>query len=607
LACDASRYGPDHQDPEATCDYLDNDCDGATDEVFKSDGRYVANTACGSCFTDCTAIWTPAIHNATGVCDAVPATPTCTYVCESGHVDADTNPDNGCELFLDPLAIYVATPVNGGNDFAGCGDWQTPCASITYGTGRAVNTSRNKVLVSEGIYPETVTLAAGISVLGGHNAATWLRDPDTNISVINATTASPGKHLKGVVADGITVPTEFGGFTIYGETNFYNVPGDSGGNSYAVWIRDSSSALVVRDNIVYGGRASAGSPAIPGISGVNGDDGSSGANGYDTNTTTCSGFTAAGGLGGSSPCGANGGEGGTTDCPDNNQYEESGDAGLQAIDGEPGGLGGLGGSNAGVTNDGRCNNPTYSSGRPKFGQPGSDGFQGTDGTGGLGCQAAIGAVVGGDWVGSSGAAGLAGTTGGGGGGGGAGGGVDVGNSVNCQDLDTLGGAGGGGGGGGCGGSAGGAGRPGGGSFAIFVVRTASGPATAPVLQDNYVVRNQGGPGSDGGDGGIGGAGGNGGRGGDVSGLYFEFAAGIGGFGGFGGDGGHGGGGGGGCGGGSYGIYAHNVAAIAPDYCASTGNLFAAVGGAGTGGLGGQSNGVPGSPGVPGVAADCAIP
>lgn len=110
---------------------------------------------------------------------------------------------------------------------------------------------------------------------GGYNAATWQRDPDTNVSVISGNTANPGavKHKKAVVADGITGATELSGFTLYGENNFYYQAGDSGGNSYAVWIRNCSTPLTVQDNMIYAGRGSTGAPGDSGLPGGNGGAG----------------------------------------------------------------------------------------------------------------------------------------------------------------------------------------------------------------------------------------------------------------------------------------------------------------------------------------------
>ncbi len=233
------------------CNYLDDDCDGETDEDFKnSDGIYMNDTACGNCYTDCTRLWTPETSHAHGVCKLKSGIPVCAYECEDKYVDADGNPDNGCELFLDEDAIYVSVPSNKGKDSDTCGTWDAPCATITYGITKAKTAGKHKVFVSEGIYPEQVVLQDGISVRGGFNAVTWQEAPDTNITIIQGHSQAAAKHKKAVTANNITHATIFSGFTIYGENNFYQTQGENGGNSYGIYVSNSTSALEIRHNII---------------------------------------------------------------------------------------------------------------------------------------------------------------------------------------------------------------------------------------------------------------------------------------------------------------------------------------------------------------------
>ncbi|MGM0575835.1 MAG: MopE-related protein [Myxococcota bacterium] len=83
LACGAAEYGEDYEAEEATCDHLDNDCDGLTDEPFTQDGLYVSQDHCGSCGRSCTG----AIPNGTAVCDASGGTARCVVAsCADGYV-----------------------------------------------------------------------------------------------------------------------------------------------------------------------------------------------------------------------------------------------------------------------------------------------------------------------------------------------------------------------------------------------------------------------------------------------------------------------------------------------------------------------------------------
>ena len=599
LECDAVAGSPTAE----VCDYLDNDCNGVVDNGFKdADGRYTADTACANCFTDCTTIWVSSVHHASGVCNATPTIPTCTFVCDEGWVDADQNPDNGCEMQIDVGAVYVSTPYNGGTDNASCGAWNAPCATITYGIGRANGLSRPRVLVSEGIYAENITLVNGISVKGGYSA-TWRYSPETNVTVLYGTTPSPAsvKHKRAVIAQNITSATEFSGFTIYGETNFYQATGDTGGNSYAIWVKNCSSALVIKDNVIYGGQASSGANGAAGAQGANGGDGGVGANAFDTSNRNCPGASSgAGGAGGASTCGVAGGKGADTACPYNNSQRASGANGL----GTGAGTGGAGGYDRYTTD---CNTG-QTGGHSAEAIPGTNGANGANGARGNSCTSAAGSISGDHWVGNVATAGTAGTSGAGGGGGGAGGGLDV-QTTGCSGGDTLGSAGGGGGAGGCAGQAGAIGQPGGASIGIFIVGSNGG--TVPVISNNFISRNAGGNGGSGGNGGMGGIGGQGGNSGTIHvspPLKYVYAIGSGGFGGNGGWAGAGGAGGGGCGGNSYGILSADGSAAVPNYCnPAAANTFSSVGGAGNGGAAGTSQGhAQGPAAVNGEANNCKI-
>jgi len=68
-----------------TCDGLDDDCDGETDEDFIVDGQYLADDACGDCSTSCI----DAVTNGTGACalDGATNQPTCVFgTCDAGYV-----------------------------------------------------------------------------------------------------------------------------------------------------------------------------------------------------------------------------------------------------------------------------------------------------------------------------------------------------------------------------------------------------------------------------------------------------------------------------------------------------------------------------------------
>jgi len=67
------------------CDYVDNNCDGATDEGFvdAGTGAYTTDEHCGDCFTSCVG----AFPHGVGTCNQVFEPPICTVLdCESGYV-----------------------------------------------------------------------------------------------------------------------------------------------------------------------------------------------------------------------------------------------------------------------------------------------------------------------------------------------------------------------------------------------------------------------------------------------------------------------------------------------------------------------------------------
>jgi hypothetical protein len=609
------------------CDLLDNDCDGSTDETFKNgQGQYATATTCGNCFTNCQAIY--ARPRGYGVCDAT-AAPTCKLQCcrtgdtnaacdGSNWYDLNAVPDDGCELRLDPDAIYVSTSDPLANNVQGCGRGPRntaagafPCKTIGYGLSEAVRVNRGKVLVADGLYTETVTLVAGKQLLGGYRPDTWER----NITGTNTTLRGPATvvgHAKTVIADGITTATVFEGFIVYGGSAF-----GASANSYAFWIRNSNSNLVIRNNLVFGGDAGDGAEGSVGSLGTDGGSGQPGERTIITSTyNNCTSaanvpgnvpscFDAAGNLvpgacggAGTNICGGTsvaGGAGRGAICPVNNTRQGTGFAGSSAANGGAAGTGGIGGTDRYSDNCG-----TFFTDGTATASPGTDGGRGTDRPGGNGCSGGVGSVSGSEWVGSGGASGSSGYHGGGGGGGGAGGGADV--RTECSNGDgtddMLGGSGGGGGAGGCGGAGGGAGSGGGGAFVFFITYTTA-SSNLPTLTGNVVTRGRGGDGGNGGIGGKGGRGGEGGAGGIVAGRW-DYAMGQGGRGGQGGDGGHGGGGGGGCGGASYGVFVHNITGT-PSYLPS--NTFVLSGAGGAGGAGGASPGVAGANGSDGVSAD----
>lgn len=585
LICNATADPTLASDEE--CNLIDDDCDDVIDESFKIEGEYATDEACGNCFTNCVEIF--ARPNGRGVCEVREQTPSCALACDDGYFNLNEVIDDGCEFYLDPLAIYVSESDPNARDDDGCGQGPTaagggryPCASISYALSDRLANKR-RVLVANGTYEERVTLVSGIDILGGYRADTWERNISGTASAIRG--PSSVGDVKTVIAIDVDQPTLFEAFIVYG-TNAVT----AGANSYGVYIKDSEGGLHLRDNLIFAGAGAAGAQGDNGQSGSGGTSGSRGGNTEYLGSCSIGAAQTSGGRGGQLVCAnpdgigfsaVSGGDGGSAVCPDQNIQEGSGESGANG-----GGLGGGGGWGHYTPNS--CY-PT--AGVPETGVEGEDGPASVnrDGGGGLGCgfEGSMGAISDGEWRSEIGEVGEHGQHGAGGGGGGAGGG---------QKLSfgyDIGGSGGGGGSGGCAAQRGAGGLGGGGSFGIFVLFDNRQPIDAlniPKLSSNIIHRNLGGYGGDGGNGGAGGDPGAGALGGALT-DYFgpSFCIFPGAKGGFGARGGHGGGGGGGCGGASYDIFIWGLGAIEADYSSNVFPISALEQTSGEGGSGGNAS------------------
>jgi hypothetical protein len=591
LVCDANdpagppvcNAEPGDPDNDEVCNYDDDDCDGLVDEGFRDpQGIYSQPAHCGGCGVDCDNRWPggPQSYNVAPSCDVQNREAECGFTCVGAYVDIDQIPDNGCEFLPDDGAIYVSSPANGGSDAGQCGAWDAPCATIGRGLDRAVSASRARVRVSDGLYRENVRLRDGVSLLGGHSARTWTRNPEVFVSVLNGFTATPQSADRVAVdASGIMAPTELSGFTINAEN------AAPGGNSVAVYARDAGNGLLIQQNVIFAGSGGLGVTGARGANGPAGNSGSAGANSFIRGFCD---VLVTGSAGGQRSCAdpntnatvnISGGAGGGSNCPDPQVRNGSGAGGL----GPQGGGGGLGGGNFEGTVNG-CGIINF----PADSLPGADGADGSDGGGGGAPNNGAGAVNTSvwQWRGAAGSRGGHGQQGSGGGGGGSAAGVFA--FVYSGEL-YYGATGGGGGSGGCAGGGGVGGVSGGGSFGIKLVFSGAGPSNAsqmPRVLDNFIARGSGGRGGDGGPGGAGGDPGLGALGGGgVNQSLFGFCMADGSVGGDGGRGGHGGGGAGGQGGASVDIYVHNSNGVNPGY--GQDNAFALANDALTGGAGGQ--------------------
>ena len=166
-----------------------------------------------------------------------------------------------------PEGIYVS---HSGSDGATCGSMTGPCATVNYGIGRAVSSGKSYVFVADGAYAEIVTVVNGINLWGGFDPLTWVRKDASQANTVLLGGAS-GSHAKTLVANSVTVATEVSRFQIKGGEAPY-----SPGNSYTVYIKDSDSDLVIKDNYIWAGKGADGSDGTDGEGGIDGPDGMGG-------------------------------------------------------------------------------------------------------------------------------------------------------------------------------------------------------------------------------------------------------------------------------------------------------------------------------------------
>jgi hypothetical protein len=536
-------------------------------------------THCGVCGNAC-----PAALHATPVC----AASMCGYACDSGWVDLDGV--NGCEyqctaigpdvpdypLFSDAncdgidgdasQSIFVSTSGSDTNPGTRAAPKRTINAAIA--TAAAAN-PKKAVLVASGVYAESVTLVAGVSVYGGYNAtAAWSR------STANVTTIASPTNV-GVLASNLSTATELQLLRVTSSAATGVEANGGGRSSIAVHVINSAAGLTVRGCDLQAGAGSAGTNGTAGTTGATGGTGGN-AGGGGSNP-------AAAGSGGPSSCGGSGGNGAAGVNGETNG--NSGSVGNTVAGSGPGGQAGSGGA------AGNCTTTSSSNGSPAPATPANNV------SGGVGLNANAGAATGtlasGVYLPALGAAGDTGKPGGGGGGGGSGGGTSSGTNTfctNCSGIDS--GGGGGGGGGGCGGTGGTGGRGGGGSFAILV------QASNLTVEASNLTTSTGGRGGNGGDGGAGGLGGPGGAGsvGQTRSSCTTRSGGAGANGARGGSGGQGGGGSGGPGGPSVCVaYSGTAPTSSANNCAA--------GPGGQGGTGGSNGIQPAQSGLTGVSTN----
>ena len=149
-------------------------------------------------------------------------------------------------------AIYVDGAT--GND-SNAGGRAAPMKTITAGILKAQAASPPRaVFLSTGIYPESVTLADGVSIYGGFSAASgWNRDPDYTTEIHGGTVAVTGTDLTTrTVIDGLRIRSA-------------DASG-AGESSTAIWLANSDDVQIA-DCIIEPGNGGDGADGTIGATG----------------------------------------------------------------------------------------------------------------------------------------------------------------------------------------------------------------------------------------------------------------------------------------------------------------------------------------------------
>ncbi|NOZ00625.1 MAG: hypothetical protein GXP54_01890, partial [Deltaproteobacteria bacterium] len=389
--CSAGTWSQcDAPEPAAEkCNAVDDDCDGETDEGF---GTITCGLGvCKHTVPACDA-------NGPALCDPMEGAQAIDLPDTEG-VDADCDGIDGTEA----LSVFVASSGLDSNP----GSKDLPKRTITAGIKTAKLEGKRDVLVSEGLYQETLEFVGGINVHAGYRVyEDWKRYQNSKAEVFGGTV--------GAKAEGIDQPTVVTRLRIKSASALE--PGES---SIGLWLSGSTSALRFEECEIHAGPGAPGDTGAKGDVATKGENGGQGGKGCENAGGFCDKCSMPeAGQPGKSGCGHDGGIGGKPGYGDGKG--EAGGDGCCTSQGGDGGASGKDGVNGEDADE--------------------DGVDGSDGNGGkAGLEVSDSGITAND--GEPGEPGTPGNGGGGGGGGGGGKGV-------CPDF---GGAGGGGGAGGCGG------------------------------------------------------------------------------------------------------------------------------------------------------------
>ena len=166
---------------------------------------------------------------------------------------------------------------------------------------RAYDASKHTaILVAAGTYLEQVEMRSGVRLYGGYSHDFSTRNIVMNPTQIVAPPPTDDAKPGTVYFPSVKGLTLIAGFVIAGyDADESDALADlSGRNTYAIYLTQAQSNIVIANNTIIGGRGGDGGAGASGSSGQSGNDGGDGQNSFECKQASCYGVSGKGGSAG---------------------------------------------------------------------------------------------------------------------------------------------------------------------------------------------------------------------------------------------------------------------------------------------------------------------
>ena len=182
--------------------------------------------------------------------DVVAPTPDGTDACSARSADDSTG------IFVSPSGAAGAS----------CGTRQAPCASVQVGIANAKNSARAWVYVAPGLYVESISLVAGVSLDGGWSVQgdAWAPDCSAQASSTAVIQAPADKNIT-VLADALGGASSIRRITVLSKAQTDVLAGES---LYGIFARGISTILSIDSVVVTMASAGVGASGVQGAPGA---------------------------------------------------------------------------------------------------------------------------------------------------------------------------------------------------------------------------------------------------------------------------------------------------------------------------------------------------